>query len=694
LVDPSIRSPDWDRLEPTVRRHQTMEAVKALFLNRERTARLLIVVEDLHWADVQTRLLLDVLGEIASQRRMLLITTQRPEAGDWGGRYQDLRIELTPLGEHASHQLLDALAGNDLSLAQIRRRILGRAQGNPLFIEELVRALRDTKVLAGHPGAYRMSKHPQQIDVPETLHSVVASRIDLLAGIPKSLLQTAAILGRDFSVAVLAKLVDMDAEELAPHLERLEAGDFLDKGPRHADAQYSFKHELTRDVAYSTMLSGVRRRFHAKAVEIIETNFSDRLDTHIDRLADHAFHGQLWEKAIPYQLRSCRRAIRAGANQDAINIYERALETLSHLPPSEAKTRAQVDLRLTLIIALEPLGKHRRIAEVLREARSFAEALSEAWRMAAVNCQLAVALWRLGEHDAAMATAEAANVLAAKTGDEALMYAALHHIGIVHHETGALAQAVDIHRRCLALEKREFDEKRAGWAAYPSVVLRTFIADSLVDMGEFEEAEIIAAEAADRASAVDHAYSRANITHVRARVSMALGRHAEALASLQDMWRVCLDLEMIQMYPIFAARLGEAWLGVGNAQAALDIVSVPEKLDVPLAEHAFGWRYLFLAQGRAYLAVGNHAAAEATAFRALRLAESRGERPQQAHAAKLLGDIWAAEGRSVEAERYFRYAVDVAEACGMKPVRDSARAGLAALRLGQIDENRRELEAP
>jgi class 3 adenylate cyclase/tetratricopeptide (TPR) repeat protein len=677
LLDVKSDDRDWNKLEPAERRQQVIEAVKALVLDQERSTPLLILIEDLHWVDVETRLILENLVGILRKARILLVATQRPDGAAAAPDYPHVRLDVARLDDDASRQLVDWLMGDDIGLTQVKRRILAQAHGNPLFIEELVQALRDTKTLEGRPGDHRLSKASQRVDIPETIHSVLAARIDLLAGLPKSLLQTSAVIGREVPLALLSGMVGIAPAELALHCETLEAADFLYKASSDMTPQYSFKHDLTREVAYGTILVGVRRTLHAKAVEIIESIFSSRLDEHIDRLADHAFRAELWEKAIPYQLRSCRRAVRRGANHDAISIFERGLETLSHLPPSDTKNKAQIDFRLTVIIALEPLGRHRRIAQVLREARAFAETSGDPWRTTAVNCQLGVALWRLGEHESAMAAAEAASALADGIGDPTLIFASRAIVGMVHHEVGAFAQAVELHEKCLTLETPDLDERRAGWAAYPSVILRTFLADSWVDLGELDKAEEIAEDAGRRAEAADHAYSRANINHVRARIRMAQGRHAEALALLRDTWQICLDLEMAQMYPIFAARMGEAYLGVGEVEAALEILSVPERLDVPLAEHAFGWRYLFLAQGRALLAVGRHAEARSVAERALALAESRGEPPQMAYANMLLGDIAAASDDRTAAETHFRRACDLAQVCSMRPLAEGASAALA-----------------
>lgn len=664
LLDISADDQDWKKLEPSEKRLRTTEAVRSLVLRLAQSKPLVILIEDLHWSDAETRIILQNLAAALNGTKIVLIATQRPEGAppDRG-----TTLDLSPLDDATSHQLIDWLMGDDGSLVPIKRRILTQAQGNPLFMEELVQTLKETRFLDGHPGSYRVVKRPGRVEIPPTIHSVLAARIDLLDGFPKSLLQTSAVIGTEISVDLLSGMMDVTPAEISDELRTLEIADFIRKIRSATSADYAFKHELTREVVYSTMLLGLRRSLHAKAVKVIESRFPDRLDEHIDRLADHAFQAGLWEKAVPYQLRSCRRAIKRGANQDAVSICERGLETLSHLPASAAKIKAEIDFRLALVIALEPLGKHRQIADVLREASRLADPFGDPQRTAAVNCQLAVALWRLGEHSSAMAAAETARSIANQIRDSSLQFASLLIVGIVHHETGAFAASVDIHERCISLETPELDQKRAGWAAYPSVLLRTFMADSLIELGELDRAQTVAEDASRRAELLDHAYSRANINHVLGRLRTAQGRYAEALSLLRESWQTCLDLEMVQMYPIFAARMGEAYLAAGDVETALDILSVPERLDVPLAEHSFGWRYLFLAQGRALLAAGQLAEARATSERALALAEQRVEPPQQAYATHLLGEISRAQNsRDLNVTvAYFKRALKLAEECGM-----------------------------
>jgi class 3 adenylate cyclase/tetratricopeptide (TPR) repeat protein len=671
-----------DNLAPPARRLQVIEAIKALIFHVKRKSPLLILIEDLHWADAETKLILENIAGLLGETRILLMVTQRPES-TWSVDRAHLRVDLFPLKEQDSHSMVDWLMGDDISLNPVKRRILAQAQGNPLFIEELVQALKDSGATEGEPRHYRLTQSTRQIDMPETIHSVLATRVDLLDARSKSLLQTCAVIGKDAPAALLSRMMETDVEELAPQLRTLERADLLYKVGGSGGPEYSFKHDLTRDVAYGTLLVGMRRILHAKAVDIIEANFGNRLEEHIDRLADHAFYAERWEKAVPYQLHSCRRAVRRGANHDAVSIFERGIETLSHLSPSEAKTKAEIDFRLLVILALEPLGRHRRIVDVLLDARRFAEDFADRRRLAAVNCHLAIALWRLGDFDDAMAAAEAAKAIAEAVDSKALMFAALNVTGIAHHGTGSFAKTVEMHRKCILLETPELDDKRAGWPSLPGVVLRTFLADALLELGEIDEAAAIAEEGGRRADAADHAYSRAQINHIRSRIRLAQGRPAEAILLLQDAWQVSIDLELIQMYPMLAARWGEAYLAAGDFPAALDIVSLPEKLD-PLAQNMFGWGLLFVAQGRALLAVGRHGEARAAAERALRLAEQRGERAQQAYALKLLGEISAsADGDSAEAEGYLKRAITLAEECGMTPLKKACATALAAIAGGR-----------
>ena len=227
LLDLSTDDHEWKNLEPYEKRRETIEAVKALMLCQERRTPLVVLIEDVHWMDAETRLILNNLVGFVRGVRIFLIVTQRPES-DWTERGL-IRLDLLPLDSMASDELLDRLMGGDVTLLSLKRRIHAQAQGNPLFLEELVQSLAEARSLDGQPGRYRVSKPAGRIDIPQTIHSVLAARIDLLDGPPKTLLQTSAVIGPDISVALLSGMLGVPSAELADDLGTLEAADFLRK---------------------------------------------------------------------------------------------------------------------------------------------------------------------------------------------------------------------------------------------------------------------------------------------------------------------------------------------------------------------------------------------------------------------------------------------------------------------------------
>lgn len=202
LLDVNTDNPDWKKLEPTERRLRTIEAVKAIVHHLARSKPLVILIEDLHWSDAETRFILQNLVSALDGTQVVLIATHRPD--DSLPDICATRLDLLPLEETTSLQLVDWLMGDDGSLAPLKKRILAQAQGNPLFTEELVQTLKDTKFLDGHPGDYHVARKTGRVEIPQTIHSVLAARIDLLDGFPKSLLQTSAVIGNDISIDLLS----------------------------------------------------------------------------------------------------------------------------------------------------------------------------------------------------------------------------------------------------------------------------------------------------------------------------------------------------------------------------------------------------------------------------------------------------------------------------------------------------------
>jgi class 3 adenylate cyclase len=308
LLDVAVEDQQWQTLDPPQRRQRTLEAIKRLLLRESQVQPLLLVVEDLHWIDTETQSFLDSLVESLPTARLLLLVNYRPEyQHGWGSKtyYSQLRID--PLPPESAGELLQALLGDDASVELIKQLLIERTEGNPFFLEQSVRTLVETKVLVGERGNYRLVRPIESTQVPATVQAVLAARIDRLPPEEKRLLQSAAVIGKDVPFALLQAVADQSEEELRQWLTRLQAAEFLYETSLYPELEYTFKHALTHEVAYGSVLQERRRLLHARIVEAIEKLYPDRLAEEIERLAHHALRGEVWEKASNISIRRAKK---------------------------------------------------------------------------------------------------------------------------------------------------------------------------------------------------------------------------------------------------------------------------------------------------------------------------------------------------------------------------------------------------
>jgi predicted ATPase len=248
------------RLDPPQRRQRTLEGLKRLLLRESQVQPLVLVFEDLHWIDAETQALLDSLVESLPTARLLLLVNYRPEyQHTWGHKTYYAQLRLDPLSPASTDELLQALLGGDVSLAPLTALLSARTAGNPFFLEESVRTLVEAAVLTGTPGAYRLTHRLEHLQMPTTVQVVLAARIDRLPPEVKRLLQTAAVIGTEVPLPLLQAIADAPPETLYRHLAHLQAAEFLYETRLFPEREYTFKHALTHEVAYSSLLQERRR---------------------------------------------------------------------------------------------------------------------------------------------------------------------------------------------------------------------------------------------------------------------------------------------------------------------------------------------------------------------------------------------------------------------------------------------------
>jgi class 3 adenylate cyclase len=350
LLDALPEAHPFLSLDPPQRRRRTLDVLKRVLVRESQVQPLPLVFEDLHWIDAETQALLDSLVESLPTVRLLV--NYRPEyQHGWGSKTYYTQLRLDPLPPANAEEFLQALLGDDPSLVPLKQLLIARTQGNPFFLEESVRALVEAGVLVGERGAYYLATLLDSLQVPVTVQAVLAARIDRLPPEEKRLLQTAAVIGTEVPLPLLQAIADLPEEALHRGLAHVQAAEFLYEARLFPDLAYTFKHALTHEVAYGTILQERRRALHASIVEASEMLY-DRLTDQVERLAHHALRGEVWDRAVAYFRQAGDKALARSAHREAVACFEQALVALEHLPESRTRHEQAIDVRFGLCKAL------------------------------------------------------------------------------------------------------------------------------------------------------------------------------------------------------------------------------------------------------------------------------------------------------------------------------------------------------
>ncbi len=679
LLDVPVEDAAWHVLGPSQRRRQTLTAIKRLLLRESARQPLLLLFEDTHWADAETRALLDEIADGVPVTAVLLLVTFRPEfQHGWGNRsfYTHLRVE--PLrGESAEH-LLDDLLGADASLAALRPRLTQWTDGNPFFTEEVVRTLAETSALAGERGAYRLVHTVDGIVIPGTVEEVLASRVARLGSGPAELLRAAAVVGRQVPYAVLAAVSRDQPDLLEAHLLALQGGEFLYQVGESEEREYTFRHTLTQEVAYAGLADEHRRALHSRAMDAMSLVYATREDEKIHELAHHAFEGRVWDRAATYLRRAGRRAFARSANREAAECFAQALTALSHLPETRANLEEAIDLRLDLRNTLWPLGEIERVGGMLSEAGHLAQALQDTRRLGLVAAARCHYFWVLSRHAEAVSAGDEALELARAMGDRALESSATLNLGVVHGAMGHYGRAVELLRATLDSYEVAGTALSGRDAVVSVPVARTYLARYLAELGELSRATDYATAGIKAAESGGGPFFAATCYFGAGSVELRRGASGAAISFLERALRLCQTHRLHNWFPAVGASLGYAYTNAGRADEAL-----------PLLEQAIGsadrmrlsasYSLWLTYRAHACLHLGRTAEAAHLAEAALARARAQGERGHEAWALFLAASVVAATPSSTTAdtEKAFGLAIDSARALGMRPLLAHCHAALA-----------------
>jgi tetratricopeptide (TPR) repeat protein len=653
--------PDGPGLErdPDTFKARALEAIRQLTIRRSRQSPVVILLEDMHWIDRASEEYFTSLVDALVAVPVMLICTHRPGyRPPWIDKSFATQMALQPLGPSEGLSLARAVPGAEAVDASVLETLLAKADGNPFFVEELVRSLREQ---GGHSVPA----------VPDTIEDVLRGRVDRLDPEDQRLLQHAAVIGREVPLSLL-EAIEGDAAGLRASLQRVQSAEFLYEVPRGAESEFCFKHTLTHEVVYASLEPTARRPLHARLVEVIERSYAGRLGDVVDRLARHAYHGGLWPQAVTYLRDAGTHAAARGAHREAVGAFEQALTALARMPAPDPVTA--IDLRFELRTSLLPLGEHERIFAVLREAEAIAETIGDRARLGRVCAYLTNSFFISGDQARGLEYGRRALAIADALDDFRLQADARLRLGQVHHALGEYPQAVAMLSGPVEGLKDDLLTARLGLPVIFSVGCRVWLVRALAELGEFEAGRQRAEEALRIAEMAEHTYSLAvaywSIGQLRLRqgeLELALDL-LERGAELARTWGIRVWIMR------FAAARGLALARLGRGDEAMPLLeqAVAQNLTVPdqapiitsLAEGC--WR------------VGRLADARLHSGRALELARSSHDRATEAWVHRLRGEI-GGDQEPAEAAASFERALALALELQMRPLVAYTRLGLGRL---------------
>src|SRR5216683_2286635 len=648
------------QMDPQIKRQRTLDAVKRIIVGESLKQPLVLIFEDLHWIDDQTQALLNLLADTLSNARVLLLVNYRPEyRHEWTNRSHYSQLRLDPLGKADGAVMLSALLGEGDDLDSIKGVIVERTGGNPFFIEEIVKALFDEGTLIGN-GIVKLARPLSQLRLPPTVQGMLAARIDRLATEQKDLLQTLAVIGRESSLGLLRKVASHADTQLERMLADLQASEFVYEQPATGDIEYVFKHALTQEVAYNSLLIERRKLLH-------------------ERIGD------------------------------AIRSLAAALELLETFPDGAERIQRELPLQLAIgpaFIALKGWGAPE-MERAFARARELCSQLGDPPEIFPALVGLTGTHMVRGEMRAAKEMAEQVLRLAERTLDPHQLLWANAGMAQISFHRGDLAPARERNKTAIALYDRERDAPRKYMGIDVGVANLSYGGWTLWHLGYADQALNLSHEARELAEALSHPDSIAfalgyecHLRHLRGEIEVV-----RELAERQI--RLCTEYGLATF--LQGANLYFGWAMASQGYGAQGIVRLQKAITAQRAS-GFGMFYPtnLAALAKACLAANRFDEGLSALTKAEAIAEEheeychvadiyrlRGElllkRQAERSGAKQTGPREASETNDsvvAEAQGCFEHAIEVAREQSAKSFELRATTSLARLLAEQRDRDK------
>jgi class 3 adenylate cyclase/tetratricopeptide (TPR) repeat protein len=380
----SVKDSGIDKIpmSPEAKKDRNMEIFKLITLKGSEIRPLITAYEDLHWSDKSSEEILKYVLEGIPGARVLMIFTYRPEfVHTWGGKSYHNQINLNRLSNRESLSMVGDLLNIDHIDNDLEELILEKTEGVPFFIEEFIRSLNDLKLIEKKDNKCRLAKDIQDVTIPSTIQDVIMARVDSLPEGAKEVLQTGSVIEREFTYDLIKRVKALPEQELLSHLSVLKDSELLYERGIYPEAIYIFKHALTRDVVYESILTRKKKNLHEKIGNAVEELYADRIEEQYELLAYHYALSEHWEKAVHFGRLAAEKAHKLSQFQQAVTIYEQTAEWLLKLPENKIRQESLVDIQLEICWSNIGLGQFKKAEEVGLQAETTAKVLEDRVRL-------------------------------------------------------------------------------------------------------------------------------------------------------------------------------------------------------------------------------------------------------------------------------------------------------------------------
>ncbi len=481
-----VDSQTWPSLSPKERKEKTFETLRDFLLHASRKDPLMLVVEDLHWIDNASEAFLDFLIQALNGTAILLLLIYRPEyRHDWANRPDFHEITLAQLPQETGTEVIGSILGSADVASGLIRFVLQRTDGNPLFMEELTRTLLENGSIRMESGRYGLDKTADTTKVPENIHGIIAARMDSLEDEVKRVVQLAAVIGRDFAHRVLQSITGQK-EILDASLETLQETGFIYRKNRYPELTYTFKHALTQEVAYKSLLRRKRTRYHADVAGAIEQLYAQRIEESYEVLAYHYDLSENAQKAYEYLRLSGEKAIRTHFLWEAYDYFKKTLGALDRLPHGEKPRQQELEVLHLMIIPIIALGLPEDSLAYLDKGVRVSKALDDHSSMTRFYGNIGVFYMNRGDYDRGTAYTQRAFETAERIGDVDAMAQTGPDLCQDFMNAGKFRETIQVATRIVdAVENAGRESDYFGGMTNIYSVIKAFVGYSMGVMGDF-----------------------------------------------------------------------------------------------------------------------------------------------------------------------------------------------------------------